>query len=104
MPAPAEARAEQAADGGVALSGRLDLGSVARLAGLGPELFAGRDGVTVDLAAVSHADSGALALLVEWQRVATRAGCRLDFRNVPAPLRAIADVCGVDEVLALGPA
>ncbi len=104
MPAPAEAELRVAGDGTVEVAGRLGLASIAGLAGRGPEFFARGGAVTVDFAAVTRADSGALALLLAWQRGARAADCRLVFRNVPQALRAIAEVCGVDVLLPLEPA
>ncbi len=103
MPAPADAELRIVDDGQVELAGHLDLASIAGLAARGSELFAGQDRVTVDLVNVTRADSGALALLLDWQRTARRSGCRLGFRNVPPTLCAIAEVCGVDVLLALEP-
>ena len=104
MPAPAEAALEIAADGTLAVAGHLGLASIAALAERGPELFSGGAEVTVDFAAVTRADSGALALLLAWQRSARAVGAHLNFRNVPPTLCAIAEACGVDALLALEPA
>ena len=104
MPVPGDATLQVASDGTVTVSGRLGLASIAGLATRGPELFARGGDVTVDFAAVTRADSGALALLLAWQRSARDSGCRLAFRNVPQTLCAIAEVCGVDALLSLGSA
>jgi phospholipid transport system transporter-binding protein len=104
MPVPAEAGLSVAADGTVLVTGRIGLASIADLAARGPELFAAGGEVSVDFAAVTRADSGALALLLAWQRSARSAGARLNFRNVPPALCAIAEACGVDALLALEPA
>ena len=104
MPVPADAELRIANGGQIELAGRLDLASITGLAARGNELFAGKDHVTVDLVNVTRADSGALALLLAWQRAARLSGCRLAFRNVPSTLCAIAEVCGVDVLLALEPA
>ena len=96
------AAAELAIAGDTAtLTGTLGLDNVAALAARADELVAGRSAATVDLAGVVRADSAALALLLEWRRAADRAGCTLVFRNVPDGLGAIADACGVDQLLGL---
>jgi phospholipid transport system transporter-binding protein len=99
MPAAA---ADAVAEGdAVLLTGRIDLTTVAGLADRARELVAGRAETRVDLAGVERADSAGLALLLELQRQANRTGGVLRFSNVPASLRAIADACGADAVLAL---
>jgi len=54
---------------------------------------------TVDLSEVESADSAALALLLEWQSVATRRGQPLQFENPPANLSVIARLTGVAPLL-----
>ena len=60
-----------------------------------------RDGLTIDLAGVSEADSSALSLLLEWQRAAKARGFRIRYSGLPANLRSLAQVYGVLELLAL---
>ena len=57
--------------------------------------------IRVDLAEVTRVDSAGLALLVEWLRVSRAAGVSIVFENVPAQLQAIAQVCGLDNILPL---
>src|SRR5690606_8496964 len=64
----------------------------------GRELAAAGD-CEVDLADVSDADSAALALLFDWQRVARAAGHRLTVHNLPSGLASLASLYGVDELL-----
>lgn len=89
-----------AADGTVRISGPLTFDTVetvraATRAGVGSERWR-EAALTFDLAGVGPADSAGLALLVEWQRTARRAGGRIHFRGTPPALRAIAGLCGVD--------
>jgi phospholipid transport system transporter-binding protein len=56
---------------------------------------------TLDLGGVSRADSAALALLLEWQRLAQGSGRVLRYVNLPSQLRAIAHVAGVEEILGM---
>jgi phospholipid transport system transporter-binding protein len=57
---------------------------------------------TVDLAGLTEADSSALALMLEWTRVAGREGGRVRFCNVPSGLRSLAELYGVAGLLARG--
>ena len=60
-----------------------------------------RDGLTIDLAGVSEADSSALSLLLEWQRAAKARGFRIKYCGLPDNLRSLAEVYGIMELLAL---
>jgi phospholipid transport system transporter-binding protein len=60
-----------------------------------------RDGLTIDLAGVSEADSSALSLLLEWQRAAKARGFRIKYSGLPDNLRSLAQVYGILELLAL---
>lgn len=53
----------------------------------------------IDLGAVTHADSAALALLVEWRRLSLERGVTLELRALPAQLRALATACGLDALI-----
>lgn len=53
----------------------------------------------IDLGAVTHADSAALALLVEWRRLSRQRGVALELRALPAQLRALATACGLDALI-----
>lgn len=56
---------------------------------------------TIDLAAVNEADSAALAVMLAWLRSAKVENRCLRFVNVPAGVRSLADLYGVDEILPL---
>lgn len=88
------------ADEGVfLLGGDLDFASVPELADAA-EHFAAHTRVRLDLSAVAHSDSAGVALLVDWLRQAQAAGVGLSFANVPAQMRAIIRVCGLEALLA----
>ena len=55
--------------------------------------------LTFDLSAVTRVDSAAVALLLEWQRVAAAAGVTLTWVAVPSALCSLASLYGMDEVL-----
>ena len=54
-----------------------------------------------DLAAVTEVDSSALAVMLAWQRKAAKAQGTVQFVHVPAGIRALADLYGIDELLQL---
>lgn len=84
------------------ISGEVDFNTVPVLANESQALFsAGGSAITVDLGAVTRADSAALALLVQWLRNAEQQQQTLTFRNVPKNLMSIAGVSGLDEILLL---
>lgn len=58
----------------------------------------------IDLAGVTTADSSAVALLLEWLRVAERGGDRIVYLNLDNSLRSLADLYGVTELLPVVPA
>ncbi|MCC5810262.1 MAG: STAS domain-containing protein [Ectothiorhodospiraceae bacterium] len=58
--------------------------------------------MTVDLEQVVRADSAGLAVLVAWTRESRTSGQPLSFVNIPAQLRNLALVCGVESLLSLG--
>ncbi|HET7401746.1 MAG TPA: STAS domain-containing protein [Usitatibacter sp.] len=57
------------------------------------------DRLTIDFAAITAVDSSAVALLLEWRRVAQRRGKTLVFVNLPANLMALAKLYGVSELI-----
>jgi phospholipid transport system transporter-binding protein len=52
-----------------------------------------------DLGHVQQADSSAVALLLAWSRAARAAGRTLSFYNLPANVRSLADVYGVEDFI-----
>ena len=54
---------------------------------------------TIDLGAVSAADSTAVAALVAWRREAVQQGVALSFSNIPANLHSLAALYGVGDLL-----
>ena len=68
-------------------------------------LAALRAGQTVfDLAAVKLADSSGVAVLLELQRQARKAGVSVAFINLPVSLQSLATLYGVDTLLTQSPA
>lgn len=53
----------------------------------------------IDLGALSHVDSSAVAALLEWQRAAASRGVTLTISNVPEGLVSLARLYGVAHLL-----
>ena len=89
-----------AGGGRFCLDGAVTMATVTGLRGAGLQAFArGSGAIEVDLAGVQRADSGALALMVDWLAWARTAGRALRYTSVPAALLALAGLSGVDELL-----
>ena len=58
-----------------------------------------RDALTVDLAGVEEADSSALSMLLEWQRAVRRNGHSLHYVNMPANMKSLAQLYGVEDLI-----
>ena len=80
------------------LDGPLTMSGVGRLLADGRARAAAGD-LIVDLSEVTEADSAALALLLDWLRAARAAGRTLTVRGLPAGLRSLAALYGVDALL-----
>ena len=57
------------------------------------------DTLHIDFSAVTTVDSSAVALLLEWRRMALARGKTLVFANLPANLLALAKLYGVAELV-----
>ena len=57
------------------------------------------DRLTIDFSAVTGVDSSAVALLLDWRRMAIARGKTLVFANLPANLLALAELYGVSELI-----
>ncbi|MDP7537006.1 MAG: STAS domain-containing protein [Methylococcales bacterium] len=55
--------------------------------------------ISVDFAPVTIADSAGLALLVEWQKKATRKNITLQFKNLPQQIKALARLVEVNDLI-----
>lgn len=53
----------------------------------------------IDLSAVSQADSGALAVLLDWQRAAAAGGGTLVLCGLPVALASLAELYGIESLL-----
>lgn len=92
---------EKTAENCYALIGELNYQSVADLLKQSLVAFKESDSTVVDLAEVSHSDSAGVALLMEWQRLAMKKQQSIRFNNMPTQMRVIAQLSGVDKILAI---
>ena len=98
------ARIEAAAGepGSFRVEGELNFASVPALYERAIDLFAGCPKIALDLSGVTRANSAGLALLLEWQGRARRAGLSFTLQNLPAGLIDLAHISELEEVLPLG--
>jgi phospholipid transport system transporter-binding protein len=57
------------------------------------------DRLTIDFSGITGVDSAAVALLLDWRRMAAKRGKTLVFVNLPATLLALAELYGVAELI-----
>lgn len=88
-----------ATDSGWSYAGGLTLANAAAVLQASLALPLPVDG-TVDVSGLRHADSAALAVLIALERRAASEGATLAIVGIPQPLRSLATVYGVDELLA----
>lgn len=88
-----------AADGGWCYTGDLTLDNAAAALEASSALALPAGGA-VDMSGLHHADSAALAVLIALKRRAAREHVELAFAGMPQPLRSLAMVYGVDELVA----
>jgi phospholipid transport system transporter-binding protein len=55
--------------------------------------------LTIDFSKITGVDSSAVALLLEWRRLAVQRGKTLVFENLPANLLALAELYGVADLI-----
>ena len=87
------------ADGRLALSGRLGSAEVSALYRESQGWKASDMPQVVDLAAVSSADSSALALLLDWRARAEQSGRSIRFINIPRSLCIMASLSQIEGLL-----
>jgi len=88
-------------DGQYNLSGELSFQSVPILSDRIHGMIDDSVELIINLANVTHTDSAGVAMLIDWVHSARQQGKVIHFLNIPAQMRAIAQVSGVDEVLPL---
>lgn len=88
-----------ATDGGWCYTGDLTLDNAAAVLEASKALALPAGGA-VDVSGLRHADSAALAVLIALKRRAAREHVELALAGMPPPLRSLAMVYGVDELVA----
>ena len=82
------------------LTGELTFATVPQaLDSAGAKLAEGSDAITVDLSAVTRADSAGVALLLELTRLALERKRELSFKGAPEQVRQLAGFFGLAEVI-----
>lgn len=99
-PSAAESAAVTQNDDALSASGELTFETVPRLLDQSRAWLQSSGGaITVDLKAVTRADSAGLALLVEWLRLARLKARPLAFTNMPEQVRSLVRVNGLGHAL-----
>lgn len=81
------------------IAGELSLATVSEALSESSRLFDDGSEITVDLINVSHVDSAGIALLIEWLGMAKHQIKKLEYRNIPKQMLAIARISGLEGVL-----
>lgn len=87
--------------GGLRLDGELGFATARSLWQEADDYLPATGAVTIDLGGVTRADSAGVALLIHWTRIQRDHGGVVEFVNIPAQMRSIARVSGVDGILPL---
>jgi phospholipid transport system transporter-binding protein len=80
------------------VQGPITMGNVTAVLAESSKLFASSN-LLVDLAGVTEVDSAAVSLLLEWRREAAKANRRINYANVPANLKSLAELYGVSHLI-----
>ena len=86
------------ADGRCTLSGPVTMANVTQVLAESERAFNGSS-IVVDLSGVTEVDSSAVSLLFEWRRQARGANRRIEYVNLPANLKSLAELYGVSNLL-----
>jgi phospholipid transport system transporter-binding protein len=81
------------------LTGAADMANARALLERGIAEFGGQPAIELDLSGVTAGDGAGLAVLLTWLERARAGGQALRLVGLPAPLAALARVCGVDAML-----
>lgn len=92
-------KVDSSESGMVKIEGVIDLTTVKSLKKQTIGLFNGSSEIQFDLSAVSQSNSAALALLLEWLKLAKKHQVSLSFSNIPEHLRELSHVYGIEQDL-----
>ena len=91
---------EKVAQNAFSVSGELNMQTVPAISRMANGQLMGLQGeVSIDLSAVTRADSAGLALLIDWLRIAKQHQYTIAFRNLPKQLLQIAAVSELEDIL-----
>ena len=82
----------------LSLEGALTMADSGRFLDEGRALVS-RSDVVADFSGVKECDSSALALLLEWRRLALKSGHVLSAKGLPDGLRSLAELYGITDIL-----
>ncbi|CAN5318768.1 hypothetical protein BH24PSE2_BH24PSE2_00620 [soil metagenome] len=102
MTEPHGFRFESLGGGGFAIHGDLTFETVTEALEMSRELFEDHSRIEIDLSGVTESDSAGLALLLEWINWAKHYVREVRFHDIPRPLRAIAEISEVEDLLRVG--
>lgn len=83
----------------IKVHGALTFNSIMPLLEQSERLLSNKQNIIFDMQTVTHSDSAGLSLLIEWLRTAQRNHFSIQFKNIPAQLTSIAQVCGLEKLL-----
>lgn len=84
------------------VAGNIYLSNVEAACNAGIKIISTLPIVQVDLSGIKDADSGSMAMLVEWLRTAKQQQKDIVFNNMPHFMQDLGRVCGLDAVLPVG--
>jgi phospholipid transport system transporter-binding protein len=87
-----------ATDGGWSFAGALTLDNAAGVLEASRSIALPADG-SIDFSAMTQADSAALAVMMSLKRRAASEGCTVRIAGLPATLRSLANVYGVEDLV-----
>jgi phospholipid transport system transporter-binding protein len=96
----ARASLERRDDGALHIAGPLVFATVQAVLERSRSLLPSAGTAVFDFSAVAQTDSAALALIVEWRKLARQRGLALELRGLPQQLRALAVASGLEALCA----
>jgi len=86
-------------NGRLVVTGRAVFSCVTEITQAGSKLIADLNEVNVDISGLTEFDSGTLAMLLEWQKIATNTQKKIRFYNAPKSLLDLGRVYGLDTII-----
>ncbi len=86
-------------NGACLIDGELTFSTVSILLGDSKTLWKDHSEINIDFSKVTHADSAALALLLEWMRFAKKNKKNISFYNLPEQLLNLIKISGLEKMI-----